>query len=170
MYIVQYSDLIGSITEFPIEIVQKMVERSTEQEKWFDDVGMRTFQINVLSSGRGGFNWGSTPEGHTFWSRIIDGRRFDLFFDRYPCKYLGKTIYIETDGTNNRSQLSKIGNYTIASSCCGESTLKGVYYLDVVEARKGKIKFAMFGTKRYKDTISSGINIDELYVENTENK
>lgn len=114
MYIVQYSDLIGSITEFPIEIVQKMV----------DDVGMRTFQVNVSSSGRGGFNWGSTPEGHTFWSRIIEGRRFDLFFDKYPCKYLGKTIYIETDGTNNRAQLSKIGNYTIASSCCGESTLR----------------------------------------------
>lgn len=160
MYIVQYSDLIGNITGFPIEIVQKMVERSTEQEKWVDDVGMRTFQINVSSSGFGGIHWGSTPEGHTFWRRVIEGREFDLFFERYPCKYLGKTIYIETDGTNNRKQLSKIGNYTIESSCCGESTLKGVYYLDVAEVRRGKIKFAMFGTKRYNDTISSGINID----------
>lgn len=131
---------------------------------------MRTFQTNITSSGYGGFNWRATSEGHTFWSMVIEHKRFDLFFDKYPCKYLGKTIYIETDGTNNRAQLSKIGNYTIASSCCGESTLKGVYYLDVVEARKGKIKFAMFGTKRYNDTISSGINIDELYVENTENK
>ena len=161
MYIVQYSDLIGNITEFPIEIVQKMVERSTEQGQWFDDVGMRTFQVHVTSSGRGGFHWSSTPEGHVFWNRVIEGRRFDLFFERYPCKYLGKTIYIETDGTNNREQLSKIEKYTIASSCCGESTLKGVYYLDVAEVRKGKIKFAMFGTKKYNDTISSGINIDE---------
>lgn len=161
MYIVQYSDLIGSITGFPIEVVQKMVERSTEQDRWFDDVGMRAFQVNVSSSGRGGFNWRSTPEGRIFWSRIIESRRFDLFFDKYPCKYLGKTIYIETDGTNNREQLSKIMNYTIASQCCGESTIKGAYYLDVVEARKGKIKFAMFGTKRYNDTISSGINIDD---------
>lgn len=161
MYIVQYSDLIGSITEFPIEIVQKMVERSTEQERWFDDVGIKTFQINVTSSGRGGFSWGAAPEGHHFWSRVIEGRRFDLFFDKYPCKYLGKTIYIETDGTNNRVQLSKIRNYTSASSCCGESNIKGVYYLNVAEVRKGNIKFAMFGTKRYNDTISSGINIDE---------
>lgn len=161
MYIVQYSDLIGDISKFPIEIVQKMVERSTEQEKWSDNIGMSIFQNNITSGGSGGFHWQSTPEGSTFWSMIIEGRRFDLFFDKYPCKYLGKTIYIETDGTNNRAQLSKIGNYTIASSCCGESTLKGAYYLDVVEARKGKIKFAMFGTKRYNDTISSGINIGE---------
>lgn len=161
MYIVQYSDLIRGISEFPIEVVQKMVERSTEQEKWFDDVGMATFQHHVSSSGRGGFHWGSTPEGHSFWSRVIEGRRFDLFFDRYPCKYLGKTIYIETDGTNNSEQLSKIRNYTSGTSCCGRSALKGIYYLDVGESRKGNIKFAMFGTKRYNDTISSGINIGE---------
>lgn len=170
MYTVQYSDLIGSITEFPIEVVQKMVERSTEQERWFDDVGMRTFQVNVSSSGRGGFNWGASPEGHSFWSRVIEHKRFDLFFARYPCKYIGKTIYIATDGTNNREQLSKIMNYTSVASCYGESRIKGIYYLDVVEKRKGNIKFAMFGTKRYNDTISSGINIDEQYVENTENK
>lgn len=161
MYIVQYSDLIGSITEFPIEIVQKMVERSTEQEKWFDDVGMRTFQVNVTSSGRGGFNWGSTSEGHVFWSRVIEGRRFDLFFDKYPSKYSGKTIYVKTDGTNNWAQLLKIRNYTSGTSCCGRSALNGIYYLDVVEVRKGSVKFAMFGTKKYNDTISSGINIDE---------
>lgn len=170
MYTVQYSDLIGSITEFPIEVVQKMVERSTEQERWFDDVGMRTFQVNVSSSGRGGFNWGASPEGYSFWSRVIEHKRFDLFFARYPCKYIGKTIYIATDGTNNREQLSKIMNYTSVASCYGESRIKGIYYLDVVEKRKGNIKFAMFGTKRYNDTISSGINIDEQYVENTENK
>ena len=132
MYIVQYSDLIGSITEFPIEAVQKMVERSTEQEQWFDDVGIRTFQINVTSSGRGGFNWGAAPEGHHFWSRVIEHKRFDLFFARYPCKYIGKTIYIATDGTNNREQLSKIMNYTSVASCYGDSTLNGVYYLEVV--------------------------------------
>lgn len=161
MYIVQYSDLIGNISDFPIEIVQKMVERSTEQEHWFDDIGMVTFQNHITSAGRGGFSWGAAPEGHFFWSRVIEHKRFDLFFDLYPCKYLGKTIYIETDGTNNRMQLSKIRNYTSASSCCGESHIKGVYYLDVGEMRKGNIKFAMFGTKRYNDTISSGINIDE---------
>ena len=161
MYIVQYSDLVGDLSKFPIEIVQKMVERSTEQGKWDYGVGMTTFQENVSSAGSCGFRWESTPEGNTFWSRIIEGRRFDLFFDKYPCKYLGKTIYIETDGTNNKEQLSKIKNYTSALSCCGESRLNGIYYLDVVEACNGNIKFAMIGTKRYSDTILSGINIDE---------
>lgn len=161
MYIVQYSDLIGSVSEFPIEIVQKMVERSTEQERWDDNIGMRTFQTDITSSGYGGFTWNATVEGHSFWKRVIEHKRFDLFFDLYPCKYLGKTIYIKTDGTNNKEQLSRIKNYTSAVSCYGESKLNGIYYLDVVEARKGKIKFAMFGTKRYNDTISSGINISE---------
>ena len=170
MYIVQYSDLVGDLSKFPIEIVQKMVERSTEQGKWDYDVGMSTLQENISSAGSCGFRWGSTPEGHTFWSRIIESRRFDLFFDRYPCKYLGKTIYIETDGTNNSSQLSKLQGYAGRASCCGESKLKGIYYLDVKEMRKCDIKFAMSGTKRYRDTISSGINIDEQYVENTEDK
>lgn len=170
MYIVQYSDLIGNISEFPIEVVQKMVERSTEQGRWSDDIGMTTFQNHISASGYGGFHWQPTPEGHSFWKRVIEYKRFDLFFDLYPCKYLGKTIYIKTDGTNNKEQLSKIKNYTSASSCCGESKLNGIYYLDVVEARNGNIKFAMFGTKRYNDTISSGINIDEQYVENTEDK
>lgn len=161
MYIVQYSDLIGDVSEFPIEIVQKMVERSTEQGRWLDNIGMRTFQNNVASSGYGGFNWRATSEGHTFWSRVIEHKRFDLFFDLYPCKYLGKTIYIKTDGTNNKEQLSKIKNYTSTSSCCGESNLNGLYYLNVGEMRKGNIKFSMFGTKRYNDTISSAINIGE---------
>lgn len=161
MYVVQYSDLIGNISEFPIEVVQKMVERSTEQGKWDDEIGMTTLQENVSSASSCGFRWDSTPEGHTFWSRIIEGRRFDLFFDKYPCKYLCKTIYIETDGTNNKVQLSKIRNYAGKSACCGESKLKGIYYLDVKEVRSGDIKFAMLGTKRYKDTISSGINIIE---------
>lgn len=161
MYIVQYSDLVGGVSEFPIEIVQNMVERSTEQERWDDNIGMRAFQTNITSYGYGGFNWRATSEGHTFWSRVIEHKRFNLFFDLYPCKYLGKTIYIKTDGTNNKEQLSKIKNHTSASSCCGESRLNGIYYLDVVESRNGNIKFAMFGTKRYNDTISSGINISE---------
>lgn len=159
MYIVQYSDLIGNISEFPIEIVQKMVERSTEQGKWEDEIGMSTFQNHISSAGTCGFGWNSTPEGHVFWRGVIELKRFDLFFDLYNCKYIGKTIYIETDGTNNKVQLSKIRNYTSTASCCGVSNLKGIYYLDVVEKRKGNIKFAMFGTKRYNDTISSGINI-----------
>lgn len=161
MYTVQYSDLIGDISEFPIEIVQKMVDRSTEQGKWDDGIGMSTFQNHISSAGACGFGWNSTPEGHLFWSRIIEGKRFDLFFDLYPCKYLGKTIYVETDGTNNKAQLSKIRNYAGKLACCGESKLKGIYYLDVKEVRRGDLKFAMSGTKRYRDTISSGINIGE---------
>lgn len=161
MYIVQYSDLIGNISEFPIEIVQKMVERSTEQGNWNDEIGMSTFQNNVSSGSTCGFIWNSTPEGHSFWSRIIEDRRFDLFFNRYPSKYLGKTIYVETDGTNNKVQLSKIRNYAGKAACCGESKLKGIYYMDVKEMRRGDLKFAMLGTKRYSDTISSGINIGE---------
>jgi hypothetical protein len=161
MYIVQYSDLIGGIREFPIEIVQKMVERSTEQGKWTDEIGISTFQRNVKSAGPGGFGWFATSEGHAFWKNVIEHKRFDVFFDRYPCKYIGKTIYIETDGTNNKVQLSKIKNYTSVASCCGESTLNGIYYLDVGKMHKGNIKFAMLGTKRYNDTISSGINIGE---------
>ena len=62
-YEVKYSDLIGDIADFPIEVVQRMVDLSHEQRKWDVARGMATFQTNVCSAGYCGFSWGASIEG-----------------------------------------------------------------------------------------------------------
>lgn len=71
--IVEQSDLIGEIKDFPIEIVQVMVDERTKQ-------GMQIFQENPDD----GFIWSNSKEGHEFWAEIIFEKNFDLFFQKYP--------------------------------------------------------------------------------------
>lgn len=54
-------DLIGDIEGFPIEVVEKILER-------FQECRYK------------GFDW----EGKDFWSAVIKERDFDVFFKRYP--------------------------------------------------------------------------------------
>lgn len=79
MYKVTEKDLIGSIEGFPIEVVQKMVERQLEQ---YGECNISVFQD--FRSALMGFNWETSREGWDFWDQVIGHRNFDLFFDRYP--------------------------------------------------------------------------------------
>lgn len=85
-HIVTTDDLIGDIKGFPIEIVQKMVDYQVEQGNAPDVV---TFQMNCfMSKDYGGFDWDKTDEDSDFWRKIIDLNDFDLFFKKYPKKYI----------------------------------------------------------------------------------
>ncbi len=67
---------------FPIEIVDKMIERQVEQGNNSNYV---VFQVNACNNKRnGGFNWEDTVEGESFWYEVIGKKRFDLFFEKYP--------------------------------------------------------------------------------------
>lgn len=79
MYIVTEKDLIGDIEGFPIEVVQKMIERQFEQHGRCD---VKSFQDNC----RGGVEWRDTPERYHFWFKVIRFKNFDLFFEKYPKK------------------------------------------------------------------------------------
>ena len=84
-YIVTADDLIGDISGFPIEVVQKMVDYQFQQGNEPDVV---TFQMNCfMSKFYGGFDWDETDEGADFWSKVIDLNNFDVFFKKYPKKY-----------------------------------------------------------------------------------
>ena len=77
MYKVKKSDLIGDIKDFPIEVVQKMIEEQVRQ-------GYKA-NVTMFQNGKAdGFSWLDSPDGVDFWSRVIYEKNFDLFFKRCP--------------------------------------------------------------------------------------
>ena len=80
IYKVTEADLIWDIEDFPIEVVQKMVERQVEQGHKAD---VEVFQCDRWNGGSG-FVWRRTEEGADFWSDVIGDRDFDEFFSLYP--------------------------------------------------------------------------------------
>lgn len=75
-------DLIGEIEGFPIEVVEKMIERQVEQGNVAD---VSVFQGERCASQEGGgFTWYGTTEDEDFWSSVIDEKNFDVFFAKYP--------------------------------------------------------------------------------------
>ena len=81
-YKVKTEDLIGEIKDFPIEVVQKMVDYQVEQGNKAD---ITEFQIrNYSYISLGGFSWGNTVEGFDFWDDVINDKKFYVFFKKYP--------------------------------------------------------------------------------------
>ena len=84
MYKVKQSDLKGQIEDFPIEVVQRMVECQAEQG---NKANVGVFQKYAFTDDdNGGFEWSRTKEGHAFWRDIIGNINFDVFFKKYPKK------------------------------------------------------------------------------------
>lgn len=80
-YIVEKRDLKGEIKNFPIEVVQKMVDYQVLQGNKAD---VSVFQHDAFADcPEGGFNWSSTKEGNNFWESIIDEREFDVFIKHF---------------------------------------------------------------------------------------
>lgn len=80
--IVYPEDLIGNISNFPIEIIQHMVNEQVRQGN-FPDVTV--FQ-NIKTAGTflKGFSWRDTKEGENFWHAVICACNFNLYFKKYP--------------------------------------------------------------------------------------
>jgi len=79
---VEQSDLIGEIKDFPIEVVQKMVD---EQVRHGNEADVKVFQrLHSASALGGGFVWARTDDGFDFWEEVISSENFDLFFSKYP--------------------------------------------------------------------------------------
>lgn len=90
---VEQSDLVGDIKDFPIEVVEKMIE---EQVKQGNCPNVEVFQkYNRADRKRGGFNWDNAEDTYGFWSNVINDCDFELFFKRYPKK--AKLVYIAGD-------------------------------------------------------------------------
>lgn len=89
-YKVEQSDLIGAIEDFPIEVVEKMIEHQVEQGNKPDVKAFRRFASNDAKGG--GFTWENTIEGELFWDKVIGNRNFNVFFEMYPKNIDGQIL------------------------------------------------------------------------------
>lgn len=81
-YKVKHEDLKGDIKDFPIEVVQKMVDEQVRQGNKAD---AKVFQkANWTGFDIGGFSWANSIDGFGFWINVINSGKFDLFFSKYP--------------------------------------------------------------------------------------
>ena len=82
IYKVVNEDLVGELREFPLAIVQKMIERQVMQG---NPANVEVFQADPTApQSDGGFEWEDSPEGWDFWGNVIEGMEFNVFFERYP--------------------------------------------------------------------------------------
>jgi hypothetical protein len=133
VYIVKKSDLIGEIANFPIEVVQKMIE---EQVKQGNEADVTVFQDdNFADTYGGGFSWLDAKDGDDFWFEIISKENFNLFFDRYPNKVtLNHLVYVKQNGTikgEDIIELLKSYGGTNYDNLDGESP-NSLYYLNPI--------------------------------------
>ncbi len=65
------------------------------------DIVSRTKQKNCIGfllsisagSYTGGFSWQKSPEGHCFWEKVLDGKKYDIYFEKFP---KAQSIYDES--------------------------------------------------------------------------
>jgi hypothetical protein len=92
---VEKSDLVGGIKDFPIEVVEKMIEEQVRQGCQPD---VEAFQQYPSAGVRdNGFNWSDSKDGNDFWEEVIGEDNFDLFFEKYPKKNKANLVCIVGD-------------------------------------------------------------------------
>lgn len=79
-YIVKPEDLKEKIKDFPLEVVQRMVNCHIEQ---YGEIDLKDI-ISASVIPEGLFEWSKTQEGLEFWNDVINHKNFDLFFKKYP--------------------------------------------------------------------------------------
>ena len=74
----------GEIADFPIEVVERMLECQVEQG---NKRNVSIFERNKIAGNYSkGFCWDETKEGARFWVEVIAYKNFDTFFQKYPKK------------------------------------------------------------------------------------
>ncbi len=72
----------GEIEGFPQEIVERMLDCQVEQGNERDVSVFERVRVEIKLYG--GFDWVSSKEGRGFWTRVIKGENFEVFFKRHP--------------------------------------------------------------------------------------
>ena len=137
------SDITGSIKNFPIEVVKKMIEEQVNQGNEAD--------VTVFQEERGadkvlkGFTWYHTEDGFSFWQDVIINRNFDLFFEKYPKQ--DNKVYIIGDREIGIDIIKTLEN----RGGVNEYKLEGrkndaIYYIEPIT---NIIKFAVINSEVY---------------------
>ena len=124
---VEKSDLVGGIKDFPIEVVEKMIEEQVRQGCQPDVEAFQQYPSAGVSDG--GFNWGDSIDGNDFWEEVIGEDNFELFFEKYPKK--PNLVYIVGDSEIGMDIIKTLEKY----GGINEHNFKGdrddvVYYIE----------------------------------------
>ena len=74
----------GELIGFPKEIITRLLECQEEQGNKKNISVFEKSKFSLLDVG--GFDWDKTKEGYWFWYKIIKGKNFNVFFEKYPKK------------------------------------------------------------------------------------
>lgn len=123
---VTQQDLIGDLENFPIEVVEKMLENQYKQNGKKD---VSIFQyLNFTDIQGGDFCWEDTIEGYEFWNDVIRRKNLMCFLkDTQKCQ---KNVYIFGDEKlyeNVIKSLEKRGGINV-TNLIGDGG--GIYYID----------------------------------------
>jgi hypothetical protein len=121
-------DLIGDLENFPIEVVEKMLQNQYKQVNKIDITVFQKYKRSDIQSG--GFRWEDTIEGHNFWNDVIYYKKFDVFFERYP--KLPKNVYIHGDKNNCQEIIKELENRGGINKYDYSGNTDSLYYIDPV--------------------------------------
>lgn len=126
---VEQSDLVGQIEDFPLEVVQKMIE---EQVRQGNKANVSVFQkVCIASKSQGGFDWENAIDGDTFWQVVISTQEFDVFFEKYPKKKNTNLVYIIGDSEIGMDIIKTLEKYGGINEHNFEGNREDcVYYID----------------------------------------
>ena len=123
------SDITGSIKNFPIEVVKKMIEEQVNQG---NEADVTVFQkIKFADKEKKGFTWYHTEDGYSFWNNVIVERDFDLFFEKYP--KIDNKVYIIGDSKIGIDIIKTLENRGGVNEYVYKGTRNDViYYIDPI--------------------------------------
>lgn len=104
---VEKCDLVGGIKNFPIEVVDKMIE---EQVKQGNQPNVEVFQkFPAAGIGENGFDWSEAKDGYDFWEEVIGELNFELFFEIY--NKTTNLVYIVGDSEIGKDIIKTLEKY-----------------------------------------------------------
>lgn len=125
---VTQKDLIKELKNFPIKVVEKMLQRQYEQMGKIDISIFQEYKDSDIQ--RGGFRWENTIEVHDFWKDVIRYEKFDVFFERYP--KLSKNVYIRGDINNGREIIEELKRKGGINKYDYNGNADALYFIDPV--------------------------------------
>lgn len=152
-YIVKIEDICGEISGYPIEIIQTAVDRGVEQ-------GVDASRVirSLQRSAGAGFTWASTPEGNSFWRKIMCEHKFGIFFQRYPRELANGVHYLVIDkGRQHWIDVAKtfLGGHPRFAF---EGSSGDLFYI-VKHGNSTATGFALKDSPRYRWVIENGIEV-----------
>ena len=126
---VEQSDLVGQIKNFPIEVVEEMIEEQVAQGNY---PNVEVFQKNIYADAEDeGFDWELTTDGSKFWRDVASLQNFNVFFKKYPKKNNTNLVYIIGDSEIGMDIIKTLEKY----GGINEHNLEGsrddcVYYIE----------------------------------------